>query len=564
MDTNVALLFATIIAQLTIKKLCLEQSLYGILYNGIYGLLLGFEISKIYNFEIYKFFSLNKICLYILLFTFYKYNKKIYDYLNALLFGEYVYMKTYLYSEYKIFEKYINYFPEFYDEVKKNNNGNHKILSIDLPFSNGNIFKLYNHLGELKKPIDNYKVYFNDTNFNVKGYYVWSSEETILNKINNNKLRDEDVENNKIKLDYPCLTIYIQKNSNMTVNKYFENIKEKINKILETFIELNHHKVLLSGDMSVKYDSLCLYKGGKKSIEELEELYIKPFFHKKKKQLWKLIKEIHYDPDKFIKLGQPPRIGLLLYGPPGTGKSSFCYRIAMSLNRSIISIDLRIIKSKREIYRIFRRPRCHSVEEKETCDNVIFVFDEFDIAIKELYAKKHRANKFREQWLHNIMTIYGSDKNVINEKQESSIKTKNDNENNNDNKNKNNKNNIDIYGFDPDELTLEDLLELFQGPVPLNGSIIIATSNNYEEMNEICPALFRPGRLTPIYFGYADNNMIKDMCKFYYDKEFEIKEDISKFKITPSYLMHIACESKITIDTDPYEYFINKLKEKLI
>ena len=113
----------------------------------------------------------------------------------------------------------------------------------------------------------------------------------------------------------------------------------------------------------------------------------------------------------------------------------------------------------------------------------------------------------------------------------------------------------------PDELMLDDLLEIIQGPVPKNGSIIIATTNKYEEIKELCPALFRPGRLTPVLFDYADKYTVNEMCKHFYNKELKEKIDIYKYKISPSQLIQFVTESKIANDSDPYEYFINQIKK---
>ncbi|MBS0285965.1 MAG: hypothetical protein JSR17_01625 [Proteobacteria bacterium] len=49
------------------------------------------------------------------------------------------------------------------------------------------------------------------------------------------------------------------------------------------------------------------YKNVSKSFEELEKLYIEPFFHPEKDRLWGLIKMIHLHPDKITSLGQVPR-----------------------------------------------------------------------------------------------------------------------------------------------------------------------------------------------------------------------------------------------------------------
>lgn len=75
------------------------------------------------------------------------------------------------------------------------------------------------------------------------------------------------------------------------------------------------------------------------------------------------------------------------------------------------------------------------------------------------------------------------------------------------------------------KVQLDDLLEIFQGAVPLDGSIFIATTNKYDEIKKLCPALFRHGRLTPIYFGYFDGRLIKEICKQFYNEEPKIDDD---------------------------------------
>jgi hypothetical protein len=67
-------------------------------------------------------------------------------------------------------------------------------------------------------------------------------------------------------------------------------------------------------------------------------------------------------------------------------------------------------------------------------------------------------------------------------------------------------------------LKLSDLLTLFQGAVPIDGCIIIAMTNKYEEIRKECPALFRAGRLTPVYFGYFDFDLVNQVSMIYFGK----------------------------------------------
>jgi hypothetical protein len=77
-----------------------------------------------------------------------------------------------------------------------------------------------------------------------------------------------------------------------------------------------------------------------------------------------------------------------------------------------------------------------------------------------------------------------------------------------------------------DVLRLSDLLELFQGPVPIKDRMIIATTNNYQNIKDTLPALFRAGRLTPLRFDNLDWQSFCELCQYYFKalptEEFDI------------------------------------------
>jgi len=79
-----------------------------------------------------------------------------------------------------------------------------------------------------------------------------------------------------------------------------------------------------------------------------------------------------------------------------------------------------------------------------------------------------------------------------------------------------------------DILRISDLLELFQGPVPIKDRMIIATTNNFDKIKNHLPALIRPGRLTPVQFNYMSWDILNELCIYYF------KEHLTcdKFNIT--------------------------------
>lgn len=67
-------------------------------------------------------------------------------------------------------------------------------------------------------------------------------------------------------------------------------------------------------------------------------------------------------------------------------------------------------------------------------------------------------------------------------------------------------------------LRLSDMLELFQGPVPIKNRIIIATTNNFEKIKDALPALFRSGRMSPIHFDHLDWVSLNELCQYYFQR----------------------------------------------
>ncbi len=65
-------------------------------------------------------------------------------------------------------------------------------------------------------------------------------------------------------------------------------------------------------------------------------------------------------------------------------------------------------------------------------------------------------------------------------------------------------------------LRLYDLLELFQGPVPIRNRMIIATTNHFPKIREALPQLFRAGRMTPIHFENIDWDTLGEMTEYYF------------------------------------------------
>lgn len=119
-------------------------------------------------------------------------------------------------------------------------------------------------------------------------------------------------------------------------------------------------------------------------------------------------------------------------------------------------------------------------------------------------------------------------------------------------------NNIKMMNDDnkSDILRLGDLLELFQGPVPIKDRMIIATTNDFDKIKNSLPALIRPGRLTPIKFNYMTWDILNELCIYY----FKTKPTCDEFSISipTSHIMELV--HKILSLNKSLNDFITELK----
>ncbi len=81
-----------------------------------------------------------------------------------------------------------------------------------------------------------------------------------------------------------------------------------------------------------------------------------------------------------------------------------------------------------------------------------------------------------------------------------------------------------IYVFDEfdsmiNDIKAQDLLRFFSGVIKYTGGIFVVTTNKFDDIYEINPALFRTGRLNKINFGKFNNEMINEIVYKYFGVE---------------------------------------------
>lgn len=93
-------------------------------------------------------------------------------------------------------------------------------------------------------------------------------------------------------------------------------------------------------------------------------------------------------------------------------------------------------------------------------------------------------------------------------------------------------------------LRMHDLLELFSPSVPIQGRIIIGTTNHLEKMKSKIPALFRAGRLTTIELTYLDWISLNQLTHYYFQRSMTLEP--FEIIIPTSEVVELAIKHKLT------------------
>jgi hypothetical protein len=302
------------------------------------------------------------------------------------------------------------------------------------------------------------------------------------------------------------------------------------------------------------------YHVGKKTDQATRRTqFMDSFFHQEKEWLWRYCLSVQDTPQVFYDAGQAPYGNFLLYGPPGTGKSTLVYRLGMALGRHIVSVDLSSM-SKHDAYWAIRQPSIDGVNyEPNQC---IILLEEFDIAIDKLSAKSQEVTQEMGlfSWLAKPQKVktppvkvekkelkpctcdtsdgdlcdgcVHNDEIVEEEQKQEEEQKKSASES------------LTAWSNIKKEFTVEDLLELLQGPVPSDQALIFATTNKYQEIKKKCPALFRPGRLTPVHFDHLTVKCFQELCQYHFKQE--MKECPEKIVPSTAAIISMVMKAKTT------------------
>ena len=236
--------------------------------------------------------------------------------------------------------------------------------------------------------------------------------------------------------------------------------------------------------------------------------------------------------------GIPWTCGIGLYGPPGTGKTSFIKALANYTGHHLVFISLKLIKTKQQLMNFFFEDTYNNNNEPNsiTFDKKITIFEDID-CIGDIVLK--RTEKFNAR-NKNKNTI-----NYLNEKDSNDVVKLGDiakliELNNSEGQ----KQHVIGPAYAEEPITLDDLLNLWDGVRETPGRILIITSNHYDELD---PALIRPGRIDITHeFKNANRETIAKIYKHLFQTDIcqDKLQEIQEYLYSPAEIINMFLSNK--------------------
>lgn len=385
---------------------------------------------------------------------------------------------------------------------------------------------------EARKNFDMFMVYQNK-HFQIDDDIFVKADVEIENDSN-------EKEKTSIKTDKITITIYSFKYSLSYLKKYVDNITEKyLSSIKET--RTNKRFIYFLDKTEFNSEDESKLDCWREDLFESARTFNNIFFDGKK-QLIEKIDFFLQNKSWYYEKGIPYSLGIGLHGPPGTGKTSFIKALANYTNRHIIVISLKTIKTKQQLEKFFFENTYNDDNEDNsiTWDKKILVFEDID-CIGDIILDRNnkftskKSNSRKNKKFDKTNEANGESKagemkigeilQAVCDLNETGTATA-----------------TSLSKEQP--ITLDDILNLWDGIRETPGRILVISSNHYDKLD---PALIRPGRIDITHeLSNASHNTITEIYQHLFNSQIDkIKlSDVNEYFYSPAELINIYVSNK--------------------
>ena len=363
----------------------------------------------------------------------------------------------------------------------------------------------------------------------IYAYTFIDSENSEKNEKNNSK------STNINKTDRIIIQLYSYTSNIESIKQFVDNITLQYISSIE---KMREDKKFIYTLTNIKYeDSPC--ERWSEVVFASTRSFSNLFFDRKQITMEK-VNHFLNNKDWYYNKGIPYSLGIGIHGPPGTGKTSFVKALANYTERNIICISLKLIKTKKQLDNIFFEDRYNGDNKKNsiTFDKKIIVFEDIDCIGDIVLDREKKKNKQKSEANLGIGRKLNLDEMTMTSKVNMGDLLETIAEMDDLSKKGITTTNVKSV-LDDEPITLDDILNLWDGIRETPGRIMIISSNHY---NDLDSALKRPGRIDiTLELSPASKQVISEIYKHLFEADIDssILESINDMFYSPAEIINI-------------------------